>query len=448
MNMKKHTALMILLMLIMVACGAQTPSPDISAAPTDQPATVPVAATSTSTSMPEATPTSTFTPEATSTLSPDELGSVQFESIKMFDESGTGDIRKTSGWAVALLADGNEYVLHTDDGGQTWFRSALSSGPYYGFSAPIFLSAQIAWNTNPDNILEQTRDGGRTWVSLFDFGNNSNQFSSVDLRFWDANNGILISGVPGAGISFLALNRTYDGGMNWNKMDLTPLPDHAVSTPGELELCNLCTDMLYIDSSRIMIVYGLFATQTLDSAIEFAISLDEGKSWKHGQAIVPEKLIGHTARFGAMTFFDDQNGAFSFWSSYKNAPLDFTEYSTLFSYYTNDGGITWSSGTPTPTADTDEDYVDYEKFLSPTDAIVRWADKLCVTHDGAQTWTPIWPDLKFPISSDSENWIVDLDFIDPKLGFSVISTSAGAIELYQTIDGGRHWTQIEYQLIG
>jgi len=436
------------LLLTASACQPATSTPVLNPASTDQPTTVPATATSASTSTPEATPTSTFTPEATFTLSPDELGSVQFESIKMFDSSGTGDIGKTSGWAVALLADGNEYVLHTDDGGQTWFRSALSSGPYYGFSAPIFLSSQIAWNTNPDEILEQTRDGGRTWTPLFDIRNNPYQFPSVDLHFWDADNGILISGIPGAGTSFLTLNRTHDGGMSWEKLDLTPPPDHLVSDLGDLELCNLCTDMLYIDSSRIMIVYGLFGTHTLDSAIDFAISPDEGQTWEHGQAMVPEKLIGHTARFGAMTFFDDQNGVFSFWSSFKDAPLDFTEYSTLFSYYTHDGGMTWSPGTPTPTADTDEGFVNFEKFLSPTDAIVRWADKLCVTHDGAQTWTPIWPDLKFPISSDSENWIVDLDFINPKLGFSVISTSAGAIELYRSIDGGRHWTQVEYQLIG
>jgi len=255
-----------------------------------------------------------------------------------------------------------------------------------------------------------------------------------------------MSGLPAAGTAFLKLNGTHDSGATWERLTIAPPWEGSVSESGELALCNLCSDRVYDDASRIMILYGLAADQTLQPEIDFAISIDEGKTWTDGRALIPDELIGHAAKFGAFTFFDDQHGVASLWSSYKDAPLDFTEYSTLFPFYTSNGGITWSSGTPAPTADIDETFVNFENFLSPTEAILRCADKLCVTHDGAQSWKLIQPNIEFPRSTDAAEWLDGLDFIDPNLGFAIF-TAADATNLYRTSDGGMHWTQIDYQLV-
>jgi photosystem II stability/assembly factor-like uncharacterized protein len=192
-------------------------------------------------------------------------------------------------------------------------------------------------------------------------------------------------------------------------------------------------------------MYGLSADQTLQSEIGFSISMDQGKTWRDGKALISHALTNHPAKFGTITFFDEQHGVFSLWSSEKESPQDLTEYSTLFSFYTSDGGITWTPGMPTPTADVQYIFVNYMQFLSPTDAILRCGNRLCVTRDAAQSWIKIQPDIEFPESTDVAQWLDGLDFVDLNLGFAIFSSS-GIPSLYQTNDGGMHWTKIDYQL--
>jgi len=444
MHIRKLTTPMILSILTLIACQTQTPTPVVSTTSTDQPMSMPSTTAPTSTSIPEATSTPTLAPEATLTLSADEPGSVQFESLKMFDESGTGDIANTGGWAVALLPDGYEYILHTEDGGQIWNHATQTMGINSGLY--FFLSAQNAWNVDPNTEqLQRTLDGGQTWQNVFNYSDDPTFYEALSFNFWDADHGISISGLPAAGTSLLKLNDTRDGGGTWERLTITAPWEGAVSELGELVLCNLCSDQIHINASRIAIVYGLNADRTLQSEIGFAISPDEGKTWRDGKALMPAALINHLAKFGAITFFDDQQGVFSLWSSEKESPQDFTEYSTLFPFYTSDGGITWTPGTPTPTADIQYIFVNYEQFLSPADAILRCGNGFCVTHDGARSWTSIQPDIEFPQSTDAAEWLDDLDFINPNLGFAVFSSS-GVSRLYHTRDGGTHWTQVDYQL--
>src|SRR5689334_8240398 len=227
MNFIKRIHISSLLIFVLMACQPQTPGPVSSATVTNQPTVVPNTIAPTS------------TPEATPTLLEQDPGPFQFESVKMFDEGGTGEIGKTRGWAVVIMPDGNEYILHTEDGGKNWNRPVQTWGSYNSSRAPIFLSSQIAWNTNPDDILQQTLDGGQTWISILDFSNNPFRFENVDLHFWDADNGMAISGTPAAGTAFLTLSKTHDGGVGWERLNLSPPWKDSISDSGELLLCNL-----------------------------------------------------------------------------------------------------------------------------------------------------------------------------------------------------------------
>jgi photosystem II stability/assembly factor-like uncharacterized protein len=369
-----------------------------------------------------------------------------FEQIRMFAENGMDDIETTSGWAVASLPDGNKYLLHTQNGGRTWKRSTLTSGGEYTFSPPIFLSSQVAWNTKLDGTLEQTRDGGQTWTPLLNITTSEFITQSLEVHFWDADHGIMISMTPAAGTAFLTLRRTENSGANWQPLKLTPPWDGALADFGELQLCSLCADKIYIDASRIVIVYGLNADQTLNSEVDFAISLDEGKTWRDGKAIIPSELKNHAARFGAMTFFDDQHAVFSLWSNGKEAPLNFTEFSMLYPFYSSDGGMTWMAGTPTPTSDIINMFVNFEEFLSPADAILRCGSQLCATHNSAQSWDLIQPDIIIPGSSDVGDWLTQIDFITPRMGFAILLRVSGVTDLYRTRDGGVHWTLVTPQI--
>lgn len=432
----KKCIISILAIFILVACQPQTPRLVLSATATDRPTVVP------------ATVTPTSTPAETSTLLEEEPGPFEFESIKMFDENGTGEIKERSGWAVAILPDGYEYVLHTDDGGQTWNRPALTWGSYNSSRAPIFLSSQVAWNTNPDGILEQTLDGGRTWIPRWDVSRNPALVEGeiVSLYFWDAENGMAVSGTVGAGTAFIVLSETHDGGESLTPLTLTPPWESASSDNGSLQLCNHCMDRIYFDSSRITIVSGLSPNQILQSEIHVTVSLDDGKTWNYGKVVIPEGLQSRQARYGDMKFFDDQQGVFSIWATDQKSFDFYNEHSAMFPFYTEDGGLTWTLKTPTPTGDISDQYVGFETFFSPIAAVVRCGNKLCVTQDGAQSWTLIQPDINFPASPDAVEWLVDLDFVNPTMGFVLLSPSSGVTDLYRTSDGGMHWTQIEYQL--
>jgi len=420
--------LLIVLFMLLVACQSQVPSP--------VPSEVPVAQSVVAMDTVTPTPLPVIEPTATEELD----SSFILETIKMF---ASENVDETSGWAVGLLSDGNEYILRTQDGGQSWKRSAPTAGIVYVQTPPVFLSSQIAWNMNLDDVLERTTDGGLTWTPLLDFQNAPLYFEPLDIEFWDQDNGMAISGMAAAGTAFLRLWETRDGGATWKFLDLNPPWDNSLTELGELQLCNLCGDWIYFDGSRIAIVFGLSPNQTLQPEIDFEISLDNGHTWTLSHANIPDGLIDHQIRNSRLTFFDDEHGVFSFWATDLETFDYYNEYSVLFSFYTSDGGQTWKMKRQTPTANVIDQYVGFERYFSPTDAIARCGSEICVTNNGATTWSLVNPDADFFGFADAPEWFEKIDFATPVMGFAI---SADGSQLYRTVDGGMHWDAVDYRL--
>ena len=101
-------------------------------------------------------------------------------------------------------------------------------------------------------------------------------------------------------------------------------------------------------------------------------------------------------------------------------------------YASLDGGTSWLL---TPTMLPMGGAMD---FVSADDGFVWNGTNFYVTHDRAQTWTTVSPDVAFAESFSG------MDFVNVSTGFVVTSNSNGAFGLYKTTDGGATW-QTLYQ---
>lgn len=123
-------------------------------------------------------------------------------------------ISEKKGWVAG------KQVYFTDDGGQNWERlSATPTGDYQHQQA-IFISPDTAdyqpllWFNTPkdgvmaklDGMVQLTKDGGRTWLYVFDAGQQL-----INVFFADSANGWIV-GYHG----YVA--RTRDGGHSWTRM--------------------------------------------------------------------------------------------------------------------------------------------------------------------------------------------------------------------------------------
>jgi photosystem II stability/assembly factor-like uncharacterized protein len=57
------------------------------------------------------------------------------------------------------------YVLHTTDGGATWFTQTLPAEANFGLKSIKGVSRMEAWAATLDGVILHTTDGGATWTS-------------------------------------------------------------------------------------------------------------------------------------------------------------------------------------------------------------------------------------------------------------------------------------------
>jgi photosystem II stability/assembly factor-like uncharacterized protein len=103
----------------------------------------------------------------------------------------------------------------------------------------------------------------------------------------------------------------------------------------------------------------------------------------------------------------------------------------LVLYMTRDGGATWKKTTGI-------EKTEYRKVYdcaSLQDCWVIDGGTLVVSHDGAQTWTRITPDIKM-----DNFW--KLEFVNSRTGWALSSEESGIEPLYRTDDGGLTWNPI------
>jgi photosystem II stability/assembly factor-like uncharacterized protein len=99
-------------------------------------------------------------------------------------------------------------------------------------------------------------------------------------------------------------------------------------------------------------------------------------------------------------------------------------------YISNDAGNTW---TLTPTLIPNGSYAD---FLSATEAIIYNGEQFYVTHDAAQTWNIVSPDIVFA------DTFAMMDFVNTSTGWVITSDADSHRALYRTTDGGATWSPV------
>ena len=316
-----------------------------------------------------------------------------------------------NGWGISDTA-----VLRTTDGGHTWYNlSPQNPGQFGYFVASSFLDAQHGWILVPDandmlkGTLLITGDGGVTW------NNVAVPFGGGDLRFLDPKRGWMMASLgAGAGSMGVAVFQTADGGLTWTQAYSNDpnQPNSASSLP----LGGLKDGLSPVDTKVAWIGGVTYAP----GVVYLYQTKDGGVTWTQVPVKIPD---GYD-----QAQFETRGPIFA---SLNTAYLPVTVASQngvmLAVYQSGDGGTSWLQ---TPTMIPQGGAVD---FVSAKDGFVWNGTTFYVTHDGAQTWTTVNPDVAFAEGFSG------MDFVSPTTGFVITSDASGTHGLYATADGGATW---------
>lgn len=409
-----------------------------------------------------------------------------------------GDFRGTAllefiddqhGWLVT--DSGTLRTLYsTTDGGSHW--SQVSTDSLAGgstrcrVSGMTFTSLDKGWltwacsqapaltvNQASSPMAAATTDGGRSWipVRLPSFPPSGSYVCDASAPLFSRDRGVLpVTCSLGGQPSWSAVFRTTDAGHTWS---LGRLP----ASVAQLNFIDATTGFAFVSNSEaandlyrttdsgqgwVLVKKGLFSRQRVNSyqfidlttgfvltdSVRFAPwkSTDGGKTWS---LPAPYKsLPGNVACDAPQT----QNSA--------AAPVPVKMFSPTTGWAkgalrTTDGGVHWANVAPPSVPDRSSGYTEF--FLDADHAWVVQAagsatacsDHIVVfsTADAGKTWQQAAP-IQVAISDPTELIVWPrLDFVDASNGWLQVPTFQGfspkAIgPLYQTTDGGLHWTVV------
>lgn len=373
-------AFVILLALILVACTPELIPRPVTPGPTLPP--------------PTATPVPINAPAVTSPA---------LAKISMLDDK--------NGWAISDTA-----VLRTIDGGHTWYNlSPENPGQLGYFVASSFLDAQHGWILVPDandmlkGTLFSTGNGGAAWNHV------SVPFGGGDLRFLDARTGWMMASLgAGAGSMGIAVYQTNDGGATWTQTYIND--PNQPGAGSSLPLGGLKDGMTAV-SSEVAWIGGITYTP---GVIYLYQTKDGGATWQQVQIKVPDGYDQAQFETRGPIFLSAKTAYLPVTVSSQNGVL-------LVVYVSQDGGASW---TQTPTMIPQGGSTD---FVSAQDGFVWNGSVFYVTHDGAQTWKTVTPDIAFADTFSG------MDFVNPTTGFVITNDASNNHGLYVTTNGGVNW---------
>jgi hypothetical protein len=179
----------------------------------------------------------------------------------------------------------------------------------------------------------------------------------------------------------------------------------------------------------------------LSAQTAFGVSSDLGRNWTNVQLNLPTSAYAPDLIVpGLPVFFNQNEGLLPVQMQDPNSSGQGT--AALALYLTHDGGRSWHSS---PSVLEKVNLFDSVDAVSAQDVYVTCGSNLCVTHDGAQTWTTLETDLNFA-SSDTAEYVSQFDFVGPTTGWA-LSGKAGSFSLYETKDGGVSWARLSPTLL-
>ncbi|NIS81227.1 MAG: SUMF1/EgtB/PvdO family nonheme iron enzyme [Anaerolineales bacterium] len=387
---------------------AYSPTPTPTAIPpTSEPTLTPIPTTAV------ARPSPTYwQPEGTQTPTGNRIPhlipgqSVNITSIRMVDAS--------SGWAIGNARDTIDHILVTNDGGDNWQDVTppeaaptidLPDKRAFGF----FLDSTNAWVTySPATTIWRTDDGGQSWLpsqrtQVEDF----ELFTRADLHFVDSRNGWLMR-ILDAGMSkvYMALYRTNDGGMSWERL-IHPSDNPELQTGGKTGMSFADAETGWVARDVGGVIDGAFIDWTYNG----------GLTWESQQLPLPEQS-GFCGMYFP-TLFSAEAGALAL-----RCPFLSEDVLQTASYIatTNNAGQTWSL----------HEYPGGELYYINQDVVYALGREINRSRDGGRTWTLI----------KTVNWDGQYSFVDENLAWAVAKAEE-EIALVKTTDGCRTWEEIK-----
>jgi photosystem II stability/assembly factor-like uncharacterized protein len=262
-------------------------------------------------------------------------------------------------------------------------------------------------------ILYHTMDGGRTWESLI------MPLIQGSYSFVDTQNGWILSFLCGTGHCDGILWRTTDAGETWEPIhSFGPDTDESPNTIPYLGIkdgitfSDLNHGWLRLDwAPEINVFDTLYLTE------------DGGVSWQPQELPLPPGADKLSVDKALPHFFTDQEGIL---------PVVFHgDPPVLVLYTTRDGGATWNETTGFEKSK----YGIVYECVSLQECWVVYGEKLMVSHDGAQTWAQIFPNINM-------EGVWKLEFVNSRTGWALRREQSGKEQLYRTDDGGLTWNQL------
>lgn len=402
------TALTIITLVLAACGGVPATQTTILSKPTRTSITASAISSPTSQFQPTKTKSQAIVPTkipSTTTPGPGTSSFPQLQRIAMQDEN--------IGWGLSQDA-----VFYTTDGGQSW-RDVTPKSDWLAQSMVkgFFLNKATAWLIQPDQqdfnrgTLFHTIDRGQTWQSIqVPFGPNPLQFLNPDDGWVMADRG------AAAGSMAVDIYRTTDGGATWTKVQSAG-PQNQ-DQPGALPFGGDKSGMAF----KNMQDGWIGGIQLIMGHSYLYRTTDGGITWTSQDLAIPDAYASSSVLVFAPKFFSDQDGILAVILETQVQSIDF--------YMTRDGGQSWQS---TTVMQNQEAY----DIASMQDIWVWSGSTLSVSHDSAQTWASLTPEIPL------QGKIQQLEFINPNTGWAISMDSQENMHLYQTQDGGNTWREEE-----
>ena len=174
-------------------------------------------------------------------------------------------VNSNTGFALGSNQSGN-YVLKTNNAGQTWINTNLSNSIDKSVNSICFKNELVGFIVG-DKLFKKTQDGGQTWSDVSSI--------SIDANFQD------IKFQKQSNVGYLTLNtneyyKTTDGGTTWSSIK-------TIFSQENFSQIQIIEGMIYLKSNSKIINITSNTTTILPNPVNKVLSLNNSKAIGIGQ---------------------------------------------------------------------------------------------------------------------------------------------------------------------